>query len=304
MVQGVAFHDGRYMPAEEAKISILDPAFTRSDVVYDTATVWKGHFFRLDDHIARFFRSCEGMRLKPPHDATEIKTILAECVDRAGLEDAYVQFVCTRGPFIDLANRDPRNCKNGFYAYAIPYIWIISKDKQDRGARIAIASNRRIPDSAINQRIKNFNWMDLSRGVIEAFDRGYDHVVLLTPDGRVAEGPGFNVWIIKDGTMKTPKDNCLHGLTRQTVLDFARELNLKAVEVDLREEDLYNADEVFLSTEGGGLMPVGQVENKIYGNGGPGMMTSQLRAEYWRRREAGWMGTKVKSLIARDAAAE
>jgi branched-chain amino acid aminotransferase len=302
MVQGVAFCDGKYVPAEEAKISILDPAFTRSDVVYDTATVWKGQFFRLDDHLARFFRSCEAMRLKPPHGADEIKTILAECTHRAGLEDAYVQFVCTRGPFEDLTNRDPRKCRNGFFAYAIPYIWIISREKQDAGARIAIGSTRRIPDAAINQRVKNFNWMDLSQGVMEAFDRGFDHVVLLTVDGRLAEGPGFNVWLVKDGRLRTPKDNCLHGLTRQTVLDFARELNIPAEETDLTMDDVQNADEAFLSTEGGGIMPVGQIEDKIYGNGGPGMMTSQLRTEYWRRREAGWMSTPVESLLEKVAA--
>ncbi len=303
MVQGVAFCEGSFVPVREAKISVLDPAFTRSDVVYDTATVWKGMFFRLDDHVARFFRSCEAMRLKPPHNADEIKTILAECVERAGLDDAYVQFVCTRGPFEDLTNRDPRKCRNGFFAYAIPYIWIISREKQEAGARIAIASNRRIPDSAINQRVKNFNWMDLSRGVIEAFDREFDHVVLLTPDGRLSEGPGFNVWLIKDGTLKTPKDNCLHGLTRQTVFDMARDLKLRAVETDLTQDDLANADEVFLSTEGGGIMPVGQVESRVYGNGAPGMLTSQLRAEYWRRRETGWMSTSVKSLLRRPAVA-
>ncbi|MGD9536297.1 MAG: aminotransferase class IV [Alphaproteobacteria bacterium] len=297
MVQGVAFCDGNYVPVGEAKISILDPAFTRSDVVYDTATVWKGQFFRLDDHVARFFRSCEGARLTPPYGADEIKTILAECTHRAGLEDAYVQFVCTRGPFEDLTNRDPRKCKNGFFAYAIPYIWIISREKQDAGARIAIAANRRIPDAAINQRIKNFNWMDLSQGLIEAFDRGFDHVVLLTVDGRLAEGPGFNVWLVKDGKLRTPKDNCLHGLTRRTVLDFASELNIPAEETDLTMDDVRNADEAFLSTEGGGIMPVGQIEDKIYGNGGPGMLTSRLRTEYWRRREAGWKGTPVASLL-------
>src|SRR5262252_5632780 len=89
MADGIAFIDGEYVPAGEAKISIFDVGFTRGDAVYDTVSVWKGWFFRLDDHVARFLRSAAGARLTCPHPPAELKRVLAGCVERAGLDDAY-----------------------------------------------------------------------------------------------------------------------------------------------------------------------------------------------------------------------
>ena len=125
MADGVAFIDGEYSPAHEARIPLFDLGFTRGDAVYDTVSVWNGRFFRLDDHVARFLRSCAGARLTCPHPPEELKRILAECVHRAGLEDSYVQMIVTRGEFVSMTKRDPRLCRNRFVAFALPYIWIV-----------------------------------------------------------------------------------------------------------------------------------------------------------------------------------
>ena len=93
MADGVVFIDERYVPADEARIPLFDLGFTRGDAVYDTVSVWNGFFFRLDDHVERFLRSCTGMRLVCPHRPAELKRILAECVHRAGLDRAYVQMM-------------------------------------------------------------------------------------------------------------------------------------------------------------------------------------------------------------------
>jgi hypothetical protein len=134
MADGVAFFDGEYMPAHEVKIPLFDLGFTRGDAVYDTVSVWHGRFFRLDDHIARFLRSCAGARLTCPHPPEELKRILAECVHRAGLEDAYVQMIVTRGEFVSMTKRDPRLCRNRFVAFALPYIW--NEDQTDAELRL------------------------------------------------------------------------------------------------------------------------------------------------------------------------
>jgi len=296
MVEGIAFVDGEYMQAQEARIPLFDLGFTRGDAVYDTTSVWHGWFFRLDDHVERFLRSCQGARLTCPHDRPALKTILAECVHRAGLEDAYVQMIVTRGEFAP-KSRDPRECRNRFVAFARPYVWIVTPERQDVGIDLAIVGNRRTPTEAIDPRVKNFNWMDLQRGLFEALDRGADNAVLCTPAGHLAEGPGFNLFVVKDGRLATPRDNVLEGMTRRTVFDLAKELGVPVQQADLAPEALRTADEAFLSSTAGGIMPVTKVDGRPLGHGRPGPLTTRFRTLYWDKREAGWLGTRVKDLL-------
>jgi len=297
MADGIAFVDGEYLPASEAKVSIFDIGFTRGDAVYDTVSVWKGYFFRLDDHVGRFLRSCAGMRLTCPHAPAELKRILAGCVDRAGLQDAYAQMIVTRGSFPSLTRRDPRLCRNRFVGFAIPYVWIVSPERQEQGIDLTIAENRRTPTEAIDPRVKNFNWMDLQRGLFEALDRGGDTAVLCTPIGYLAEGPGFNLWIVDGEGLATPRSNVLEGMTRRTVFDLAAETGTAAREADLTPEALRGAREAFLSSTAGGIMPVSRIDGQPLGGGQPGPLTRRLRALYWEKREAGWLGTAVKDLL-------
>lgn len=296
---GVAYIGGNYVPLAEASVPLLDPGFTRGDAVYDTVSVWGGQFFRLDDHIARFFRSCGRARLSPPATADELKTILAECVSRTGLDAAYVQMISTRGKFQSPTNRDPRLCTNTLMTFAMPYIWIVQPARQLEGIDLAVATgNRRTPPEAVDPRMKNFNWLDLQRGLFEGLDRGSDTSVLCTPDGRLSEGPGFNLFVVRDEVLRTPRGNVLEGITRSTMLELAGELGLKAEEADLTADDLHDADEAFLSTTAGGVMPVGTVDGRPLRHGtGPGPISLRLRTEYWARREAGWLGTTVASLL-------
>jgi branched-chain amino acid aminotransferase len=298
MADGIAFINGEYLPADEAKISIFDVGFTRGDAVYDTVSVWKGWFFRLDDHVARFLRSCAGMRLTCPHPPSALQRILAGCVGRAGLEDAYVQMIVTRGSFPSITRRDPRLCTNRFVAFALPYIWIASPEQQEAGIDLVVAGNRRTPAEAMDPRVKNFNWMDLQRGLFEALDRGADTAVLCTPAGHLAEGPGFNLFVVKQGGLLTPRSNVLEGITRRTVLELAGELGVTAGEADLSPTDLREADEAFLSSTAGGIMPVARVDGAPLGGGRPGALSRRIRALYWEKREAGWLGTRVKDLLA------
>ena len=293
-----AYIDGDFCRIEDAKMSILDPGFTRGDAVYDTTSVWQGNFFRLDDHVERFLRSCARARLAPPVDADGMRQILAELVVRGELDDAYVQVISTRGPYPSTAVRDPRLCINTFMAYAVPYIWLAPPARQLEGLDLVVATgNSRTPPEAVDPRVKNFNWMDMQTGLFEAFDRGGEMVVLCTPDGRVAEGPGFNVFAVRDGTLRTPRGNALEGITRRTVFEIAELVGVPCEAADLSADDLRAADEVFLSSTAGGVMPVGTVDGAPLRHGaGPGPISLRLREEYWARREAGWYGTPVASL--------
>ncbi len=135
---GCAWVEGEYLPIADARIPITDTGFTRSDCTYDVVAVWHGRFFRLDAHLARFECSWQALRLSPPLDREAMADVLHECVRRSGLHEAYVEMIVTRGsppPGV----RDPRRFANRFYAFAIPYVWIATREVQARGLHLAIA---------------------------------------------------------------------------------------------------------------------------------------------------------------------
>ena len=296
---GIAYRNGSYIPIEELSIGVVEPTFTKSDAVFDVVSVWGRKFFRLDDHLARFRASYEYMRLTPPYSHEEMKRILAECVDRAGLSEAAVWMLCTRGKYAGgTAVGDPRTAQNEFLAYAVPYFWIVPKERAETGIHLWVAETRRAPDVAINQRIKTYNRMDLTIAQMEALDAGADAPVLLSTDGHLTEGTGFNLWIVKDHKILTPRDNLLEGITRMTVLDLCRDAGLDADTVDLDEQDLEDADEAFISSTGGGIIPVTQVNGRPIANGAPGLTTGRLSDLYWGNRAEGWHATSVDDLLA------
>lgn len=297
--RGIAFSRGSYVPVDEATIPMLDPAFTKSDVVFDAVSVWDGSFFRLDDHFARFRASCDYVRMKPPYTEEEIKEILAHCVDTAGLSRSIVYFMCARGRYGGgAAFGDPRTSRNEFHAYAVPYYWVVPKERVETGAHLWIVETRRAPNVSINQRVKSFNRMDLTCGQFQALDNGADQPLLLSTEGYLTEGPGFNVWIVKGDRARTPGDNVLEGITRLTVFDLCREIGISAEDADLKPDDLDDADEAFLSTSGGGIIPFTMVNNRSIGGGEPGPVSCRLRDLYWTKRAQGWHATPVEKLLA------
>jgi branched-chain amino acid aminotransferase len=290
---GAAFVRGAFVPIAEATISVLDWGFTRSDVTYDVVHVWNGAFFRLDDHLARFQHSLDALRLKPPHTMDEMARIAAQCVVLTGLRDAYVALVSTRGRPRVFGSRRPADCENTFIAYALPWIDVVPKDVQARGAHLHIASPHRIAPSSIDPTVKNYHWGDLTRGLIEAHDAGFDTAVLLDADGFVTEGPGFNLFAVRDGRVATPDRGVLEGITRRTVLDLCALQGIAAAITPLRREDLLNADEMFMASTAGGIMPVARVDGHIMSNDRPGPVSTMLKDFYWAQHAAGWHATPI-----------
>ena len=154
-----------------------------------------------------------------------------------------------------------------------------------------------MPNAAIDQRAKNFNRMDLTRAQFEALNAGADAPLLCSTEGHIAEGPGFNLWLLRGRRALTPKDNLLEGITRKTVFELCAEAGLEAKAADLTPGDLDDADEMFICSSAGGLMPVTRLNDSPIGNGAPGITTSQLRDLYWHKRGEGWYATDVADLL-------
>ncbi|UGS35953.1 aminotransferase class IV [Capillimicrobium parvum] len=278
---GAAYVDGAFVPVGEARISILDTGFSRSDVTYDVVAVWNGAFFRLEDHLERFERSCRTLRLSPPYDRAEIARILVQLVRSSRLRSAYVETICTRG-VPPPGSRDPRTFENSFFAYAIPYVWIVP-DASTTGTMDAVIARtvQRIPVTSVDPTVKNFHWADLTRGLYEAYDRGATHPILLDADGNVTEGPGYNVFAVSDGTLLTPAAGVLEGITRRTVLELAEADGIPVSVGPFGEDRLRDAVEMFATSTAGGVMPIVTLDGAPIGDGAVGPTTRHLRERYW-----------------------
>jgi branched-chain amino acid aminotransferase len=273
-----------FPPGIASKISVLDWGFLRSDATYDVVHVWQRRFFRLDKHLDRFLASTEALKLTLPFDRERLAEILTECVRRSGLDDVYVEMICTRG-FSPTFSRDPRDAINRFIAFAIPFSWIATEEQRARGLDIAIGSAVRIPPESVDPRVKNYHWMDLVAGLYEAYETGAENVVLCDRDGNLTEGPGFNIFAVKDGRVVTPDRGVLEGITRRTALDLCELAQIPAEEARLSVEALMTADEVFLTSTAGGIVPITRIDGAAIGAGTPGPVTARLVELYWQKHE-------------------
>lgn len=290
---GIAFLDGQYLPMSEAKISVLDWGFLHSDATYDTVHVWNGRFFRLDLHIARFFGGLERLRMTIPFDRDGVAEILHDCVALSGHRASYVEMLCTRGASPTFS-RDPRDAVNRFMAFAIPLGSVANAEQMQRGLHVAISDKVRIPPASIDPAIKNYHWLDLVRGLYDAYDRNAETALLLDFNGNVAEGPGFNVFAVKDGRLATPATGVLPGITRRTTFDLCAEIGLVAEARDVSVAALRAADEVFITSTAGGIMPVTKIDGAPVADGKVGPITSRLKELYWQKHEDPAWSTPVE----------
>jgi branched-subunit amino acid aminotransferase/4-amino-4-deoxychorismate lyase len=280
LAQGVAWVEGELSPLAEARVPILDQGFLHSDLTYDVPAVWDGRFFRLDDHLDRLEASCEKMRLRMPLDRTAVRKTLLDMLARSGIRDAYVDLIVTRGlKYV----REYRTAPSCLYLMVMPYVWIMPPKVQLAGGSAIVARTvRRTPPGAMDPTVKNFQWGDFVRGVIEAMDRDATYPFLTDGDGNLTEGAGYNVFVIKDGVVMTPLRGVLEGVTRRTVLELAAKKKI-TTQVDFIPIDaLYRADEIFMSSTAGGVMPITKLDGVKVGDGRIGPITRELWEAYWQ----------------------
>jgi branched-chain amino acid aminotransferase len=277
---GAAFVDGNFVPVAEARVPILDWGFLRSDATYDVAHLWRGSFFRLEDHLERFERSMARLHLRSPYARDRVREILVECARLSGLRDAYAEVICTRG-VPPAGSRDPRDCENNFFAFVVPFVWIASPEKQERGLHATISGVQRISPGSVDPTAKNYHWLDLTMGLYEAYERGGETAILVDREGNVVEGPGFNVFVVRDGVILTPDSGVLEGITRRTVMELASDLGIPLERRSVPACEMRRAGEVFVTSTAGGIMPVTKVDGEAVGDGEPGPVTSRLRDAYW-----------------------
>ena len=294
--QGYAWIDSKYVELAEAKIPILDWGFLRSDATYDVVHVWKGRFFRLDKHIDRFFESTKKLRMPCQISRDELKKILANCVIKGKLENAYVEMIQTRGMSPKFV-RDPRLATPRVMAFAVPFGWILKQEDFEKGLNVLLTDIKRIPPSSVDPTIKNYHWMDLVTGMLDAYEKGNDTAVLVDENNNITEGPGFNLFCINDSGIFTPDHGVLEGITRQSIFDLAKELNLPIMKKSISVEELYNAKELFATSTAGGIMPITRVSGQEIGKGSVGSLTRQLHKLYWEKHSDDSWSTSISDIL-------
>ncbi|OAP54432.1 hypothetical protein AYL99_11533 [Fonsecaea erecta] len=285
LAQGVAWVEGQLCPINEARIPLLDQGFLHSDLTYDVPSVWDGRFFRLDDHLSRLEASCAKMRLKLPLPRDEVKRILCDMVARSGIRDAFVELIVTRGLKGVRGARRLEDLTNNLYLFITPYIWVMEPEMQRRGTGKAIIARtvRRTPPGCMDPTVKNLQWGDLTRGMLEANDRGADYPFLTDGDGNITEGSGFNIVLIKDGVLHTPARGVLEGVTRKSVFDVAKQLGIEVHLGFVPVELAYHCDEMFMCTTAGGIMPITSLDGVPVGGADAkvGPLTAKIWDLYW-----------------------
>ncbi|OGW42021.1 MAG: branched-chain-amino-acid transaminase [Nitrospirae bacterium RBG_16_43_11] len=270
------FINGLLIPQDEAKVSVLDRGFLYGDGVFETLRAYSGKIFRIDDHIKRLFCSANAICLKTPFTGNYIKESLYQTLMGNNLKDAYLRLTITRG--ISDPGLDTEGCLN-------PTMTIISRefsgypeDLYRHGIKAAVVSTRRIPASALNPEIKSLNFLNNIMARMEAKHANASEAIMLSTEGYVAEGTVSNIFIVKDGVVKTPplSVGILNGVTRSLVIGLAQKNNIPLTEQQFQPEELYAADECFVTSTLYEVMPVTSINNKPVGTGHPGDISQSM----------------------------
>ena len=294
--KGAAWIDGQFVKLSDAKIPILDWGFLRSDATYDVVHVWKGYFFRLDHHIDRFFQSTKKLRMPCKMSRNQLKKILAGCVKNAGLENAYVEMIQTRGVSPNFV-RDPRQATPRVIAFAVPFGWILKPEDFEKGLDVLLTDIKRIPPNSVDPTIKNYHWMDLVTGMLNAYEKGHHTALLLDEHNNVTEGPGFNIFCVDQNGIITPKLGVLEGITRKTVFDLSDELGINISKKSISIKKLKTAKELFATSTAGGIMPITKISGQNIGLGKVGDITRKIHKLYWQKHlDPNWI-TSVNDIL-------
>jgi branched-chain amino acid aminotransferase len=291
----IAYVNGEYVPQSQAKLSIFDHGILYGDGIFDTWCAWNGYIFHLDQHADRLYRSIHAFQIDMPLSKEELKEVIVKVVEANGEKNQYIKCLVTRGvgprPLLS-----PVGCKTSVVVFSRPYLSNVDPEKQSQEVRARITSVRRTPAQCLDPKAKNLNYANFVLAKMEAQYSGADEAIMLDIHGFVNEAPGYNIFIVKEGSLFTPAaENILIGVTRDTVFEIAAEEGLAAGEARLIPYDIYTADEVFLSSTAGGIIPVVEVDGRKIAGGKPGPVTRRLSQRYFEMLESGVHGTAFRT---------
>lgn len=296
-----AFFEGKVVPTEEAKISVMTHAFNYGTGVFEgiraywSATDGQLYIFKAAEHYQRLHRSVRILKITLPYSVTDLVNFTVEVLRRSGFrEDTYIRPIAYKSSAV--VGVRLHNLEDSFTLFATPFGKYVDKPE---GAHCCVSSWRRNDDNAIPSRCKiTGSYVNSALSKSEAVEDGYDEAIVLNQDGHVSEGSAENLFIVRDGVLITPPatDNILEGITRGVILQLARtELGFPTLERSIDRSELYLSDECFLCGTGGEILPVTQIDRRFIGDGRVGTLTAQIQKEYFdivrgvNKKYSGWL---------------
>lgn len=284
--------NGKIVSSQDAVVSVFDHGLLYGDGIYETMLAYNRVIFKLDEHLNRLYRSASLIGLKIPLDINRLKTALYETLVANDLMNAYVRLTVSRGS--GPIGLNPELCPE-------PTIIIMVQESKEypgtlyeKGVNLIISETRRNLKEAINPLIKSLNFLNNILAKIEAIKKNAYEAIMLNAHGQLTEATISNVFFIKDNILCTPSIECgiLDGITRGTVIDLARRENIKVNEGKFTKEDIYSANEVFITNTSLEVMPVSKVDDTRYP---VGYITKRLHKSYKQEVKAYIESRKAKS---------
>ncbi len=282
---GHIWFDGKMVPWREAQIHVLTHTLHYGMGVFEGVRAYHtdqgAAIFRLQDHTNRLFDSAKIMRMDIPFSKDEINQAQIASVKDNGLDSAYLRPMCFYG------SEGMGLRADGLKTHCIVAAWewgsYLGEDNMTNGIRIKTSSfTRHHVNISMCKAKANGHYINSMLALQEALTDGYDEAMLLDNEGYVAEGSGENIFIIKDGVIYTPDlTSALNGITRNTVMSLANDLDIEVVEKRITRDEVYIADEAFFSGTAAEVTPIREVDNRTIGAGGRGPITEKLQTLYF-----------------------
>ena len=271
---------GKFYDKENAKISVYDHGLLYGDGVFEGMRSYSGKVFRLDEHLNRLYESAKAICLTIPISREQLAHDVNQTLQVNSLVNAYIRLIVTRGS--GSLGLDPNRTSNPQVIIIADSISLYPEEYYTNGLKIITASTIRNHPAALSPRIKSLNYLNNILAKIEGLQAGCIEALMLNHKGEVAECTGDNIFIIKQGVLLTPPKDAgiLEGITRNAILDLARELGIAAHETTLTRHDLFVADECFLTGSAAEVIPVVNIDGRPIGVGTVGSVTSQLMAAF------------------------
>jgi len=274
----IAYVDGEWTPAAEARVSVLDHGLLYGDGIFEGIRVYGGRPFLLDEHLDRLEASARAIVLELPAERATIAALCAEAAERAGLDDGYLRLVVTRG--VGALGVSPHTCARASLIVIAAPLSLYPPERYRDGVRLVTSSLRRSASDALPPQVKSLNYLTSVLASIEARRQGADEAVLLNAQGLIAECTADNLFLVSRGRVLTPSvaSGALAGITRTLVMQLLAEEGIEAAEAPLTPADAWTADELFLTGTGAEIVPVCEIDGRPLPAARP--VTERVRAAF------------------------